>query len=87
MKLLLVYLLLINALGFVVMLADKYSAQNHLRRTPEILLLAIAVIGGSLGVWGGMYAVRHKTKHTLFTLGVPIILFLQSILLISIIKG
>lgn len=87
MKLLLVYLLLINALGFVVMLADKYRAQNKLRRTPEMMLFSIAILGGSLGIWGGMYAVRHKTKHRLFTIGIPIIVAMQICLIIVITKG
>ena len=87
MKLLLVYLLLINAAGFVLMLTDKYSAQNNLRRIPEVALLAVAILGGSLGCWAGMYAVRHKTKHKRFTVAIPLILLLQVISLISIIKG
>ncbi len=77
MKLLLVYLLIINAAGFVLMLSDKYSAQNNLRRIPEFSLFATAVIGGSLGCWAGMYAIRHKTKRLRFTLGIPLILLVQ----------
>ncbi len=87
MKLLLVYLLIINALGFVLMLADKYSAKNNLRRTPEVVLLSVAVIGGSLGCWSGMYAVRHKTKHKRFTVGIPLILLLQILSYAAITKG
>lgn len=77
MKLLLVYLLIINAIGFVLMLADKYSAQNKMRRIPEATLIGVAVIGGSLGTWAGMFAVRHKTRHLKFMLGIPVILAVQ----------
>ena len=77
MKLLLVYLLIVNAASFVLMLSDKYSAQNKLTRTPEFVLLGVAVIGGSLGCWAGMYAVRHKTKKLAFTLGIPLIFLIQ----------
>ncbi len=77
MKPLLVYLLIINALGFVLMLVDKYKAKKNLWRIPETTLLAIAVLGGSLGCLGGMYAVRHKTLHLKFTLGIPVILAIQ----------
>ena len=77
MKLLYIYLFIINALGFIFMLADKFSAQNRMRRTPEAVLMGLAVLGGSLGCLAGMYAVRHKTKHLKFTIGIPVILAVQ----------
>lgn len=73
----LIYLLLINAAGFGVMLYDKYLAKNNLWRIPEKTLLGIAAFGGSIGCWLGMYTVRHKTKHLKFTLGIPAILAAQ----------
>ncbi len=76
-KLILVYLLIINALGFALMLADKYKARKNLWRIPEATLLTVAALGGSVGSLAGMYAVRHKTKHLKFTLGVPLILGIQ----------
>ena len=72
-----IYLLLINAVGFGVMLYDKYLAKNNLRRIPEKTLLGIAAFGGSIGCWLGMYAARHKTRHKSFTLGIPAILAVQ----------
>lgn len=36
---LVLYLVLINAAGFVLMLTDKYKAQNKLYKTPEAVLL------------------------------------------------
>lgn len=80
MKPLLVYLFLINALGFLLMLADKYKARKNLWRIPESTLFAAALLGGSLGCLAGMYTVRHKTKHLSFTLGMPVILFVQIVL-------
>ncbi len=73
----LIYLLLINAAGFGVMLYDKYLAKNNLWRIPEKTLLGIAAFGGSVGCWLGMYTVRHKTKHVKFTIGIPVILAVQ----------
>lgn len=84
MKLLCIYLLLINALGFILMLADKFRAQNKMRRTPEAVLMGCALIGGSVGCLAGMYAIRHKTKHLKFTIGIPLILAGQILLLILI---
>lgn len=77
---LLVYLLIINALGFLLMLVDKYKAKKNLWRVPEKAFFITALIGGSAGCLGGMYLVRHKTKHLSFTLGIPIILAVQIII-------
>ena len=76
-KLILLYLLIINAIGFLLMLADKYKARKNLWRIPEATLLTAAALGGSLGCLLGMYTVRHKTKHLKFTVGIPVILVLQ----------
>ena len=72
-----IYLLLINAVGFGVMLYDKYLAKNNLWRIPEKTLFGIAAFGGSIGCIAGMYIARHKTKHKSFTIGMPTILLVQ----------
>lgn len=82
MKLLLIYLFIINAAGFFSMLADKFFAKKKCRRVPEAQLLTIALLGGSLGSLLGMYTVRHKTKHLKFTVGIPFILIVQFFLLL-----
>ncbi len=79
-KLILLYLLIVNAIAFILMLADKRMAQKNLWRIPEATLLMSAAIGGSIGSLAGMYTFRHKTKHLKFTLGIPAILLLQVIL-------
>ena len=75
-----IYLLAVNALGFAIMLYDKYLAKNNLWRIPEATLTGIAAIGGSIGCLCGMYTVRHKTRHLKFTLGIPAILAAQLLL-------
>lgn len=80
MELVYVYLLIINAAGFFLMLADKHKARKNLWRIPESTLITVAVIGGSVGSLVGMYAVRHKTRHPKFTIGIPVILVLQILL-------
>ncbi|MBQ2919559.1 MAG: DUF1294 domain-containing protein [Oscillospiraceae bacterium] len=81
MKYLLLYLLLINAAGLVLMLADKIRARNGAWRISELTLMLTAALGGSVGVHMGMYLFRHKTRHPKFTLGVPAILTVQILLL------
>ena len=73
----LLYLLIVNALGFLLMLVDKRKAQKNLWRIPEATLFLIAAIGGSIGSIAGMYKFRHKTKHLKFILGIPAILAAQ----------
>lgn len=77
MKVILLYLLIMNAAGFLVMTLDKFYAKKKMRRIPERTLLGVAAVGGSIGVWAAMYTVRHKTKHRKFVIGVPVILALQ----------
>ena len=76
-KLILLYLLIVNAIAFLLMLVDKQKARKKLWRIPESTLLLSAVLGGSIGSLAGMYTFRHKTKHLKFTLGVPAILIVQ----------
>ena len=77
MDYLLMYLLIINAIGFLLMLVDKFKAKRNLWRIPEATLMAVAALGGSMGSLLGMYTVRHKTRHLKFTIGIPLILVLQ----------
>lgn len=79
MKLLSFYLLIINALGFLLMLVDKWKARKNRWRVRESTLLLIAALGGSVGSLAGMYLFRHKTRHLKFTLGIPLILAAQCI--------
>lgn len=74
---LLLYFILINLIGFIIMGVDKYKARHNRWRIPEKTLMLIALLGGSLGALIGMHTFRHKTKHKLFTIGVPVILILQ----------
>ena len=83
-KILLVYLLIVNALGFIPMLVDKIKAKKNLWRIPEATLFLVAAIGGSIGSILGMYTFRHKTKHVSFLLGMPLILAVQIVIMILI---
>ena len=79
MKLLSFYLLIINALGFLLMLVDKWKAKKNRWRVRESTLLLVAALGGSVGSLAGMYLFRHKTLHLKFTLCIPLILAVQCI--------
>ena len=85
MKYFLLYLLLINAVGFALMLIDKGKAKHNRWRIKEATLMTVAALGGSVGSLLGMYTVRHKTKHIKFTVGIPLILVAQIALAIYLI--
>ena len=79
-KLIVTYLVLVNAVAFLLMLADKLKARKGAWRIPEATLIGIAAIGGSLGAICGMKLSRHKTKHPKFYIGLPLIFALQIVL-------
>ena len=85
LKILGIYLFIINAIGFILMLVDKIKARKNLWRIPEKVLFLSAIIGGSIGSLLGMYFFRHKTKHFSFILGMPLILAIQIVLAVIII--
>lgn len=76
-KLICLYLLVLTLLGFASMGIDKRKARKGLWRIPEKTLFLIAVLGGSIGSIAGMQIFRHKTKHTSFVVGMPLILIIQ----------
>ncbi|MBQ8797103.1 MAG: DUF1294 domain-containing protein [Oscillospiraceae bacterium] len=79
MKPLFLYLFIINAADFLLMLADKQKAIKKQYRIPEAVLLSTALAGGSLGCLCGMYVAHHKTRKPLFSIGIPIILIIQAL--------
>ena len=76
------YLIIINAVGFLLMLADKRAAKKSAWRIPEVRLMSIALSGGCFGVYAGMMLFRHKTKHPKFSIGVPLIMVLYIMLFV-----
>ena len=79
---LIVYLILINLIGFAAMALDKRRAIRHKWRIPERTLFLIALLFGSIGVLTGMYVFRHKTKHWYFAVFFPALAILQFALLV-----
>ena len=77
MDYLMYYLLTVNAAGFLLMLIDKEKAKKNRWRIRESVLLGTAAIGGSIGVFAGMQAFRHKTLHKRFSIGVPAMMTAQ----------
>lgn len=84
LKYFIIYLIIINLIAFLTMFIDKRKAKYGRWRIPEQTLLILAIIGGSIGAIAGMYTFRHKTKKLRFSVGFPVILILQIILIFSV---
>lgn len=79
-KNIIIYLIIINLIGFYMMWSDKRKAKWGKWRIPENTLFMVTALGGGIGTIAGMYTFRHKTKKLKFTVGLPAILILEIIL-------
>ena len=77
-----IYLAVINIIAFIMFGADKARAVKGKWRISEAALILAALLGGSIGALAGMRIFHHKTKHRKFTIGIPVILALQIILMV-----
>ena len=80
-RILLIYLGIINFITFIVFAIDKVNAQEHRSRIKIVTLLGLSFIGGSIGALLAIYLLHHKTKKDYFTVGIPIIMIMQVIVL------
>lgn len=87
MKLLAIYLIVINIITFLMYGMDKWKAMKNAWRISEKTLFLTSFLGGSIGALLGMYIFRHKTKHISFCILNPLFLVLHMLLLIMILKN
>ena len=80
-----IYFAVISLVTAIVTATDKYKAQKGLFRISEATLFILAFLGGSLAEYATMRLIRHKTLHKRFMIGLPIIIILQIVALISLI--
>ena len=78
-KILIVYLAVINFITFAAFAIDKIHAIEGKSRIRILTLLGLAFIGGSVGALLGIYMLRHKTKVDYFTVGIPLIMVMQGV--------
>ena len=74
----LAYIAIISLISIIVCCYDKIAAKkftNH--RTRHSTLLLLSALGGSVAMLLTMFAIRHKTKHSKFMVGIPLIIFAQ----------
>ena len=75
-KILLIYLAVINFIAFVAYAVDKVNAAKHRSR-----IKIATFVGGSIGSLLAMYLLRHKTRKDYFTVGVPLIMVMQVVVI------
>jgi len=80
------YLFIINFIGFVCMYLDKEYAKHKQFRISESFLFKLSLFGGVIGAYLGLYYFRHKTKKLKFVIGLPIILLIYIFLWINFFK-
>lgn len=81
----LIYVIIMNIFGFFCIFLDKRYARLKQYRISENFLFGLSLLGGSIGIYLGMICIRHKTKKLKFSLGLPLIIIIQSLYLIKIV--
>ena len=76
------YVLIINLIAFLAMWIDKQKAIKGKWRIKEGTLFTLVLLGGGIGGILGMCVFRHKTKKMYFTLGFPVIMIAEIVLII-----
>ena len=80
-----IYLLVINVLGFMLMGIDKFKALKGYWRIPEKTLFIVTFLFGGFGTIIGMKVFHHKNKKWYFNIGFPVILISEIALAIYLI--
>lgn len=81
-KNIIIYFIVINIIGFLIMYIDKQKAKKGKWRIPEKVLFIITALGGGIGTIAGMYTFRHKTQKIAFVIGFPAITILEILAII-----
>ena len=68
----LIFLTVVNTLSFSAMAIDKNRSRRGKERISEGALLFWAVFFGGIGIYLGMFTLRHKTKKWYFYFGIPL---------------
>ncbi|MBE6823975.1 MAG: DUF1294 domain-containing protein [Ruminococcaceae bacterium] len=83
-KVLLIYFVFINVTAIIITIADKLKAIYNKWRISEKALIVVSALGGSIAMLITMLLIRHKTKKPLFMIGVPLIIVLQTVVVVCV---
>ena len=80
-----IYILILwNIVVFLLYGYDKLMAIKDCWRVKEKTLLMCALLFGGLGAYFGMICFRHKTKHTIFKVLLPVCAVVEILVLLYI---
>jgi len=68
-----------NLAAFLMVMLDKHRARRNEWRIREQTFFVCAAAFGASGILLGMHVFRHKTRHRLFTIGIPVLCLLNLI--------
>lgn len=75
---LLIYMIIINLIGFITCGVDKHKAKKREWRIPEKTFFVISALAGSVGTYMGLLFFCHKTRHWYFMIGIPAIFIAEA---------
>ena len=81
-----VYIIIISIVALILTVADKIRAKKGVWRIPEAVLLTAAALGGSFSMYIIMKTIRHKTQHTRFMHGIPIMMLFHLIVFLWLLR-
>ena len=82
----LVYAAVMSLIAFAAFGIDKFKAKTNRWRIRERTLFLLALPGGGIGAFLGMKVFHHKTRNKQFAVGLPVIMIIQTVLLLFLIQ-
>ena len=82
----LVYAAVMSLIAFAAFGIDKFKAKTNRWRIRERTLFLLALSGGGIGAFLGMKVFHHKTRNKQFAVGLPVIMIIQTVLLLFLIQ-
>ncbi len=82
----LVYAAAMSLIAFAAFGIDKFKAKTNRWRIRERTLFLLALSGGGIGAFLGMKVFHHKTRNKQFAVGLPVIMIIQTVLLLFLIQ-
>ena len=82
----LVYAAVMSLIAFAAFGIDKFKAKTNRWRIRERTLFLLALPGGGIGAFLGMKVFHHKTRNKQFAVGLPVIMIIQTVLLLLLIQ-
>lgn len=78
---LIIYYFVMNLIASFMAIRDKDKAKKGQWRISEAALMLIAFLGGAFGEFLTMKKIHHKTRHAKFMVGLPVAVFIHTIII------